>query len=70
MLGVALLTVSSTVKAFRARCTEPWTPHGIDPVIRVNPNLPTVSRDWPERLSSASSQFLCVLRVQFRLLRL
>ncbi|MFL5608078.1 MAG: hypothetical protein ACJ8AD_16620, partial [Gemmatimonadaceae bacterium] len=35
---------SRTVKAFLARCTAPWTPHGIDPVIRFDPNLPTVSR--------------------------
>ena len=42
--------LSRTVKAFLAGCRKLWTPHGIDPKIRVDPHLPTVSRGPPERL--------------------
>jgi hypothetical protein len=50
MPSVALFTLSRAVKAFRVRYTDPWTPHGIDPVIRANPKRPTVLGGRPERL--------------------
>jgi hypothetical protein len=38
--SVVLPTVSRTVKNMSGPVQEPWTPHGIDPPIRVDPKLP------------------------------
>jgi hypothetical protein len=37
---LALSTVSRTVKNMSGPVQEPWTPHGIDPLIRSDPKLP------------------------------